>query len=154
MFCKICKKRRGNAFANEGHENISVSALQEHAKSVEHIKLSWAKNGRRKLMEKQVTSMNHICNEALLCLFRATYFMEIESISFYKFSSIFLLIVSCKLTMTKKLYHDKKVCVDIALTISSVIHRQVLDRVRDSKFFGLMVDESTDISIINHIWLP
>ena len=37
----------------------------------------------------------------------------------------------------------------MALTISSVIHRQVLDWVCDSKFSGLMIDEFTDINIIN-----
>jgi hypothetical protein len=53
MFCKICKERGGKyAFAIEGSENISISTLQHHAKSVEHKKLSWAKNGGRKLTKK------------------------------------------------------------------------------------------------------
>jgi hypothetical protein len=152
MFCKICKEGGGKyAFANEGSENISVSALQDHAKSVEHRKLSWAQNGGRKLMEKQVSSMNRVCDEALLYLFRVAYFMGKESIPFHKFPSLCQLMVSYNLTMTEKLYHDEKACADMALAISAVIHRQVLDRVRDSKFFGLMVDESIDISVTNHI---
>jgi hypothetical protein len=48
-----CKERGGKyAFAIEGSENISISTLQHHAKSVEHKKLSWAKNGGRKLTKK------------------------------------------------------------------------------------------------------
>ena len=35
--------------------------------------------------------------------------------------------------------------------ISTVVHKKKLDRIRDSKFFGLMIDESTDISSISHV---
>jgi len=35
--------------------------------------------------------------------------------------------------------------------ISNVIQKKNLDRIRDSKFFGLMIDESTDTSMIGHV---
>ena len=35
--------------------------------------------------------------------------------------------------------------------ISTVIQKKNLDRVRNSIFFGLMIDESTDVSVIGHV---
>jgi hypothetical protein len=49
------------------------------------------------------------------------------------------------------MYHDEKACNDMVFAISYVIQKQVLDRVRDSTFFGLMIDESTDISVKGHL---
>ena len=49
VFCKICKEGGGKyVYANEGSTNIKISALQDHAKSNEHRKLSWAKHGGQK----------------------------------------------------------------------------------------------------------
>ena len=44
-----------------------------------------------------------------------------------------------------------KACADMLVCICSVIQRKVFDRVRDSQFFGIMVDESTDIYIFGHL---
>jgi hypothetical protein len=52
--------------------------------------------------------------------------------------------------MTKKFYHHEKACADTTLVISAVIYRQIWNRIHDSKFFGLMINESTDISVTNH----
>jgi len=70
-----------------------------------------------------------------------------ETVPFHKFPSLCDLLVSCNAPMTEKLYHDEKACADMVFAISNVVQRQILDRVRDSKFFGLMIDESTNISI-------
>ena len=53
--------------------------------------------------------------------------------------------------MTSKLYHDEKACGEMVFGISSVIQRKVLEKVRDSTFFGLMIHESTDISVQRHL---
>ena len=70
---------------------------------------------------------------------------------FHKFPSLCNLLVSCKAPMTAKLYHDEKACGEMVFGISSVIQRKVLEKVRDSPFFGLMIDESTDISVQGHL---
>jgi hypothetical protein len=53
--------------------------------------------------------------------------------------------------MTEKLYHDENSCGEILFCISSVVQKKVLDRVRDSRFFGIMIDESTHISVTCHL---
>jgi len=38
-------------------------------------------------------------------------------------------------------------CADMLICISSVIQRKMLDRVQNSQYYGIMIDESTDISV-------
>jgi hypothetical protein len=152
FFGKICKVGGGKyVYANEGSSNIKISALQDHAKTNKHRKLAWAKHEGKKSLQKAMAAANHSCDEALLSLFRAAYFMGKETILFYKISSLYNLLISCKAPMTEKMYHDEKACNDMVFAISSVIQKQVLDRVRDSTFFGLMIDESTNISVKGHL---
>lgn len=57
----------------------------------------------------------------------------------------------CKTPITEKLYHNEKICIDIMFAISTILQRQILDKIRDSRFFGIMIDESTDISVLDHL---
>ena len=75
-------------YANEGSTNIKISALQDHAKTNEHRKLSWAKHGDQKSLQKAILVANHSYDEALISLFRAAYFMGKECVPFHKFSSL------------------------------------------------------------------
>ena len=70
---------------------------------------------------------------------------------FHKFPSLCNLLVSYNSPMTSKLYHDEKACGKMVFGISSVIQIKVLEKVRDSTFFGLMIDESTYISIQGYL---
>lgn len=49
------------------------------------------------------------------------------------------------------MYHDIKACADMLVCTSSVIQRKILDRVRDSQFFSIMIDESTDVHVLEHL---
>ena len=59
--------------------------------------------------------------------------------------------MSCKTPITKKLYHHEKTCVDMMFAISTILQKQILDKIRDSRFFGIMIDKNTDISILGHL---
>jgi hypothetical protein len=62
-------------YASEGSTNVKVSTLQYHSKSNEHKKLSWAKHGGKKTMEKCVAQANRACDEAVMSLFKVVYFL-------------------------------------------------------------------------------
>lgn len=46
-----------------------------------------------------------------------------------------------------KLYHHDKACAEMLFCISKALQKRILDRVRNSKFYGTMIDESTDVSV-------
>jgi len=50
----------------------------------------------------------------------------------------------------KKINSNEKSCVNFLFYISSVVWKKVLDRVIDYKFFSIMIDQSTIISMIKH----
>ena len=118
---------------------------------MKHRKLTWAKHGGKKALERAVAITNRTCDEALMSLFRVAYIMVKEMITFHKFPSLCDLLVVCKAIMIEKLYYDEKTCADMVFAIFNVIQRQVLDRVCNSKFFGSMIDKSTDISVQDHL---
>jgi len=152
MYCKICKESGGKGvFATLGFTNFKVSALQDHANTGEHKKLSWATHSGSRRMEKIVVQATRSCDEALMTLFKTAHYVGKELLPFNKFPTLCDLLLSVNATITTKMYHDDKACADMLVCISSVIQRKVLDRVRDSQFFGIMVDESTDISVLGHL---
>lgn len=61
------------------------------------------------------------------------------------------LFVKVKVNITEKLYHDEQICREIIFCISSVVQNKVLDRIRGFKFFGIIIDESLDISVTYHL---
>ena len=86
-----------------------------------------------------------------MTLFKITHYVRKEFLLFSKFPTLCDLLLSINATIITKMYHDDKVCADIFVCISSVIQKKVLDRVRDSQFFGIMVDESTNIYVLGHL---
>ena len=54
-------------------------------------------------------------------------------------------------SITSSMYQDEKTCSDLIRCISVVIQKKIICRIRTSTFFGIMVDESTNINIIGHL---
>ena len=77
--------------------------------------------------------------------------MGLKTILFSKFSTLCNFLLTCKSTITNDLCYDEKSCAKMIFCISNVIHKKILDRIRNSKFFGLMIDESIDISSSSHV---
>jgi len=61
------------------------------------------------------------------------------------------MLLSVNANITTKLYHDEKTCVVVLFCILKVFYKNILDRVRNSKFYGIIIDESTDVSVTGHI---
>ena len=100
---------------------------------------------------KVIKEINQTCDEAILSLFHATYYISKSLIPFGRFLELCQLVVLVKATMTESLYHDEKYSFDLVFCISFVIQKSILHRVQDAKFYGIMNDESTDISITQHL---
>ena len=77
--------------------------------------------------------------------------MDRKTILFCKYLALYDLLLTYKSPITNGLYHDEKSCEEMIYCISTVVHKRNLDKIRDFKFFGLMIDESNDISSIGHV---
>jgi hypothetical protein len=106
---------------------------------------------KKQTMEKCIVEANRACDGAIHSLFQLAYYVGKEVIPFHKFPGLCSLLVKIKANMTEKLYHDGKSCGKILFCISFVFQKNILDKIRDSRFFGIMIDESTDISVTCHL---
>ena len=83
VFCKLCRENQAkNIFVHVGSINIKVSAFVEHQISKEHKKLAWIAQEGLKVMEKMMHQITKSCDEALLTLFRAAYYLSRDTILF------------------------------------------------------------------------
>ena len=73
-------------------------------------------------MEKMMHQVIKSCDEALLTLFRATYYLDRETIPFCKYSALCDLLLTYKSPITNGLYHDEKSCAEMIYCISTIIH--------------------------------
>ena len=154
VFCKVCRQKGGRStFATVGSIKIRISAFQDDGKSAEHERLTWAMQKCERTMEKGIVEANRACDGAMHSLFQAAYYVGKEVIQFHRFPGLCALLVKVKANMMEKLYHDEKSCGEILFYISFVVQKKILDRVRDCRFFGIMIDESTDISVTTLLFL-
>jgi len=77
-----------------------------------------------KALQKAIAIANCTCNEAMISLFRITYFIEMIAPLLNKFQSLCDLF-SCKDFNIEKIYHDKNTCVEMVFGLSCLIQREV-----------------------------
>lgn len=150
----MCRDKDGRrVFTIEGAISIKFSAYQDHAAFEEHRRLAWVGHKGNKIMEKAIASANKSCDDALLSLLITVYYLGKETISFSKSPSLYHLLISIKACIIKELYYNKKARTEFILYISSIIQRTVLHMVKNAKFYGIMIDESPNISFKGHLIL-
>ena len=59
--------------------------------------------------------------------------------------------MSINALITTSMYQDEKACSDLITCISAVFQNKILCNIQNSPFFGIMIDESTDISATGHL---
>ena len=59
--------------------------------------------------------------------------------------------MSVNAPITAGMYQDKKSCSDLISYIFTIIQKKIICRIQNSPFFGIMVDESTDISVAGYL---
>ena len=152
VFCRICKDSGGRSvYAREGSKNFKVSAFLDHARSNEHRRLAWANNSGVKTMERVIQNSQRQCDEALQTLFQVAYFVGKQSLSPCKFPALCKLLKSVNAPITSTMYQDHKACSDLLWCILVVLQKKIICRVRNSPFYGIMIDESTDVSVTGHL---
>ena len=77
-------------------------------------------------MKKMMHEVTKSCNEALLTLFRATYYLNRKSMFFSKYPVLYDLLLTCKSPITNGLYHDEKSCAKMIFCISTLIQKKYI----------------------------
>jgi len=69
------EKKGCSVYVKEGSKNFKVLDFLDYAQSNEHRQLSWASSNGEKTIERAIFHAQCTCNEALMTLFQAKYFI-------------------------------------------------------------------------------
>ncbi|MCO5550644.1 hypothetical protein L7F22_004133 [Adiantum nelumboides] len=155
IFCKFCKqvKNARNKFDKKGSINVQHSALTEHAGTRAHqdAHYMFGKNNKATI-EDGVQKRQDVAMVSSKRLFAATYHVAKEDLAFSKFISTLDLLEICECAnLMRDLYQNDKSCSSFVRYISEDLLTKVLQRIRASNFFSIMVDESSDVSLVQHM---
>jgi len=102
-------------------------------------------------MEKAIQQGQWAYDESLSLLCCAAYFIGKEFLPYTKFLCLCALRISVNAHIIAWMYQNEKVCVDLIACMSIVIQKKSIYRVWNSPLFGIMIDESIDISVTSHL---
>ncbi|MCO5571921.1 hypothetical protein L7F22_025672 [Adiantum nelumboides] len=102
-------------------------------------------------MQKGLKKMHSTQEESMLNLFKAVYFIGRNNLSIALYPSLLALMKDLDVKSITSLYNDDKACSEMLQCIANSIMQETLEKVQMSPWFGVVVDESTDISIHHHM---
>ncbi len=157
MFCTLCiKHKMKNKFATEGAANISKkSAVKEHAKCKDHTEAEKLETARIQMesLQKQIflsdANVRHI-----IVIMRVVYFLSKNNLPLRLLPSTIEMMKESEtpnisdglITYTNEI-SGHEFLIAIAKTIEDKIWKELSDVVA----FGIMIDESTDITTTKHL---
>ncbi|XP_020615056.1 zinc finger protein 862-like [Orbicella faveolata] len=156
MFCLLCKKHNTSNIKNNSKiynltpaQRFKTDALKEHAKSAQHTPAVEAEMIRRvSVFHKEIESQERSRDEVLHNAFMAVYWLAKEEMANKKFPSLLKLLETLGLEKMKHFQHRSAgSTIEIFLTIGKVLKQRVVEALKTSKAFGLLVDEVTDVAV-------
>ena len=128
-------------------------AINEHSKGKQHRSAVQAEMAERvSVFHRQVEERELVKDEVLYNAFVALYWLAKESVANKKFFS--LLNLFC-VTGLKKMeffpYKSQSTIREMALTIGNILKESILCQVRKAPAYGLMIDEVTDIAVLEQL---
>ncbi|MCO5546617.1 hypothetical protein L7F22_000047 [Adiantum nelumboides] len=154
MFCSICKedKNSKSEFGSLGAINIQHSALVNHCTSKNHKLLAWASHSGKKTLNLGVSKQFDVVEDSMKNLFRVSYFVAKNDLAYAKYVPTLELLRVCNApSIPSNMYNNDKSCASFVHYIGKALELEYLTHVRQSPFFGILIDESIDISIEEHM---
>ena len=170
MYCKLCKRygklpRNGTGkWVNTGATTLRHNKICKHKTSVMHRDAELCKReevrssmsgGIRGALEVVVTQERKSIIGALKCLY---YLAKNELAHTTNFSSLIDLYINMGCNYMKELrrggnasYRSEQVISEFLCTLSDTVKEVVMTKMRDSPTFSLMIDESTDVSVLKQL---
>ena len=170
MYCKLCKRygklpRNGTGkWVNTGATTLRHNKICKHKTSVMHRDAELCKReevrssmsgGIRGALEVVVTQERKSIIGALKYLY---YLAKNELAHTTNFSSLIDLCINMGCNYMKELrrggnasYRSEQVISEFLCTLSDTVKEVVMTKMRDSPTFSLMIDESTDVSVLKQL---
>ncbi|CAG8829959.1 22687_t:CDS:2, partial [Cetraspora pellucida] len=155
MFCKYCKRyNKSNVFGTTGSVNFGrKSSVKEHAFSDQHqdaIRLESAE----KIIEKESEQLIEKNKDHIIGVSKIVYTLVRQDILLAKLPYFVQLSRELKSPFIADgsiTYENEISGREFAFAISNIIKTEIWKELSEAVFFGVMIDESTDISMNKHV---
>ena len=140
MYCEYCTstKQKTSLFF-PGTSRMKKSVLVEHVKTQAHM---CAIVGQNQLIHSDLEEDE----KGLLNTFKAVLFLARQDMAIIKFDSLCSLIYDCNGEMIKS-YRNTHSASEMLHCLATVHLDTLLQHVRNSPFFSIVIDESTDVAV-------
>lgn len=148
MFCDICRKANvSNGFVR-GCTTMQKSALNDHKRSHSHIEASRVVN-QSAAMVKHVEQSQVACNEALKTQLKVVLHMANTNTPSHLYPNLIHLLQSagCPNLNSAHTYTHHDTVSQMEEAIAMTIKSDIDDRIASSRYVGLVVDETTNITV-------
>ena len=156
MFCSLCITHKNKSkFSQSGSNNFRISTLREHENSSGHVK---SLKMQSEINAKKVPSVKAAFSKrtdrienAVCCLIRTAYTVSKKHLAVQAYQDLCALQLCNGTHLTRKLYQDTSACTEFIKIISDFLESNLLEKLRQSPALGVMIDESTDLSVEKHL---
>jgi hypothetical protein len=156
MYCTLCMQYKKKKFATEGATNISRKlAIREHINTEDHNDAEKLESSRIQMesLQKEFTSSNANMNH-IVGIMRAVYFLAKKNLPLRLLPSVVELLkesgspdlFSDTITYTNNISGH-----EFLEAISNTIKEEIWNELFDVAAFGIMIDESTDITTTKNL---
>ncbi|PKB99368.1 hypothetical protein RhiirA5_403644 [Rhizophagus irregularis] len=155
MFCSLCQShKKQNKFGKEGSKNFKSSALSEHSTTKDHTDATNREIAKVELIKVINNAIDRL--KITLVLMKIIFWLAENDISLNKLPEVGILcrIFDCPqlLSAYNTITNENSVSGrEILSAISNSIEEIIWKELAEAAAFGIMVDESTDISCEPHL---
>ena len=155
LCCNVCRKdpHCKSPFGTTGSKNFKTSALEEHAKCVAHRDVVLLQERDKNSLETYALKKQASVDLAIEKLFKCAYYIAKQDLAFCKLESLAKLLGECGVEGLPHMYNDNKACASFVINISKALEVEIYNSVRKSPWFGLMVDEPSNVSVTKNLIL-
>lgn len=148
MFCDTCKKANMNNGFVRGCTTMQKSALSDHQSSASHIAASKVIN-QSVAMIKHVEKSQVACNEALKTQLKVVLHMAQTNTPCHLYQDLIKLLQSagCPNLNSAHTYTHHDTVSQMEEALAKTITSGIDDRIANSRYVGIIVDETTNISV-------
>ena len=138
--------------------NLKTSAPRDHEKCFIHREAGKWKYGPQHAKDKEneqtlenfETNRLAIKDDDIICHFLATYFLSKEDMALNKFPALLSLLETCTVDINNN-YKNNKMATEFLTCIATKLREDVMMEINSSPYIGLMIDESLDVGMIEHL---